>query len=242
MIQAVVFDFGQTLVDSADGFRAAEKGAQEKAYAALGLTDRETFLARYREIRGAFHARSQFSRKLILEELFVRYGRVPDPALLEEWETQYWRRIRAMTRVFPETLTVLETLRGRGYRLALVTNAQGQQKAGMHRIGNYPELERFFEVIIVAGEAGIPAKPDPAPFLLCLEKLGVAAADSVYVGDDWRIDVCGSGAVGMHPIWLRHKSVRRNWPAVETDVPVIDSLEGLGDIGALLSKGERVNR
>jgi len=28
MIKAILFDFGQTLVDAADGFRAAEKAAQ----------------------------------------------------------------------------------------------------------------------------------------------------------------------------------------------------------------------
>ena len=30
MIKAIIFDFGQTLVDSADGFRSAEKIAKEK--------------------------------------------------------------------------------------------------------------------------------------------------------------------------------------------------------------------
>jgi len=243
MIRAVVFDFGQTLVDSADGFRAAEKEAQEKAYGALGLTDREAFLAVYRDVRGALHARSRFSRKEILEALFRHYDREADPALLEEWETQYWQRVQSLTRVFPEALTVLEVLRMKGYRLALITNAQGQKKTGMHRIGHYPELERCFEVVVVAGEGGITAKPDPMPFCLCLAKLGVAAAESIYVGDDWRIDVCGSEAVGMHPVWLRHRSVRRNWPEVDAShVAVIDSLEGLRDIDTLWGEREREER
>ncbi len=46
MIRAIVFDFGQTLVDSSEGFRAAEKEAQEKAFRALGLTDRDEFIDR----------------------------------------------------------------------------------------------------------------------------------------------------------------------------------------------------
>ncbi len=153
--------------------------------------------------------------------MFRHYGREPDPALLEQWETEYWERIKAMTRVFPEAEAVLTALRGR-YRLALITNAQGQKEEGKHRLGNYPELERFFEVIIVAGEGGVPAKPDPLPFRLCLEKLGIDPDEAVYVGDDWRIDVCGSEAVGMHPVWLQHRSVQRNWPQVETSAPVID--------------------
>jgi hypothetical protein len=57
------------------------------------------------------------------------------------------------------------------------------------------------------------------------------------VGDDWRIDVCGSEAAGMHPVWLRHRLLRRNWPQVETAAPVIDSLERLLDIERLFSGG-----
>ena len=234
MIRAIVFDFGQTLVDSSEGFRAAEKEAQEKAFRALGLTDRGEFIDLYRTIRTAFHGRSRFSRKAILEELFRHYGRVPDPLLLERWETDYWERVKAMTRVFPEAEDVLRRLRERAYRLALITNAQGQREEGKHRLGGYPELERLFEVIVVAGEGGIPPKPDPAPFRLCLDKMGLAPEEALYVGDDWRIDVRGAEAVGMRAVWLKHRLVQRNWPAVETAAPVIGSLDALLDIEKLL--------
>jgi putative hydrolase of the HAD superfamily len=238
MIRAIVFDFGQTLVDSADGFRAAEKEAQRKASAALSRTEGDAFLAVYREIRSRFHARSDFSRKRILEELFRHYGREPDSALLERWETEYWEKIKAMTRIFPEAEAVLTALRGR-YRLALITNAQGQTETGKHRLGNHPELMRFFEVIVVAGEGGVPAKPDPLPFRLCLNQLGITPGEAVYVGDDWRIDVCGSEAIGMHPVWLRHHILLRNWPQVETAAPLIDSLECLLDIERLIPGKEK---
>ncbi len=233
MIRAVVFDFGQTLVDSADGFRSAEKEAQQKAFETLSLADGEMFLAVYREIRSRFHARSDFSRRRILQALFGHYGKNPDAAPIEQWETEYWERVKEMTRFFPECVSALTALRDR-YRLALITNAQGQTQAGMHRMGNYPELARFFEAIVVAGEGDVPAKPDPAPFRLCLRQLGIAPDEAVYVGDDWRIDILGSEAVGMHPVWIKHRSLRRNWPAPETRVPVIDSLAGLLDIDRLL--------
>jgi len=238
MIRAIVFDFGQTLVDSADGFRMAEKEAQRKSCAALGPAAGEEFLTIYREIRSRFHARSDFSRKRILAAVFRHYGREPDSALLERWETEYWERIQAMTRVFPEAEAVLTILRNR-YRLALITNAQGQMEEGKHRLGNYPELKRFFEVVVVAGEGGVPPKPDPLPFRLCLEELGIAPGEAVYVGDDWRIDICGSEAAGMHPVWLRHRSLRRNWPQVDTATPVIDGLERLLEVERLITGGKK---
>jgi HAD superfamily hydrolase (TIGR01549 family) len=239
MIRAIVFDFGQTLVDSSEGFRAAEKEAQEKAFRALGLTDREEFISVYRTIRAAFHAQSRFSRKAILEELFRHYGRVPDPLLLEGWETGYWERVKTMTRMFPEAEGVLRSLQERAYRLAMITNAQGQREEGQHRLGGYPELERLFEVIVVAGEGGIPPKPDPAPFRLCLDMMGLAPEEVLYVGDDWRIDVRGAEAVGIRAVWLKHRLVQRNWPAVETAVPVIGSLDALLDIEKLLKGAKK---
>lgn len=239
MIRAVVFDFGQTLVDSADGFRAAEKELQEKAVTLVPPAVRGGFLDVYRQTRTRLHDLSLFSRKALLEELFGHYGLRIDPALLERWETGYWERVKTMTRPFPETETVLETLLARGYRLALITNSQGQRREERHRLSNYPELERFFEVIVIAGEAGIPAKPDPAPFRLCLEQLAITRGEALYVGDDFRIDVRGSEAVGMHPVWLRHRMVTRNWPAAETAAPVIDSLEPLLDIDSLIPAGKR---
>ena len=239
MIRAVVFDFGQTLVDSADGFRAAEKELQNKAVMTLAPPLREGFLELYRQTRTRFHNQSIFSRRMLLGEVFSHYEMQIDPAVIEQWEMDYWGRVKALTRPFPETETVLGALRVSGYHLALITNTQGQRKEERHRLSNYPELERFFEVIVIAGENGIPAKPDPVPFRLCLEQLAIAPGEAVYVGDDLRIDVRGSESVGMHPVWLRHRSVTRNWPAVETDAPVIDSLERLLDLEALIPGAER---
>ena len=234
MIKAVVFDFGQTLVDSADGFRAAEKELEQKAFEVLSAVSWVEFVDIYRQIRTRLHGRSLFSRRALLEELFAHHGRKIDPVISEQWEADYWRKVKTMTRPFAETEGVLQGLLDQGRRLALITNTQGQGQEGNHRLSDYPQLERFFEEIVVAGESGIPAKPDPEPFRLCLARLMVKPVDAVYVGDDWRIDVLGSESAGMHPVWLQHRSVKRNWPTVETEAPVIDSLESLLDIESLI--------
>ena len=228
MIKAIIFDFGQTLVNSADGFRAAETEAQAKLFSNLGLTIQEDFLANYRRLRKELHGQSNFSRKFLFHEVYYYYCFTPDEKLLEQWETEYWETVKANTSLFPEALGVLKYLNER-YLVALITNTQGQKSEGTHRIGLYPELETYFKAIIVAGESGVPPKPDPAPFRICLEKLQITACEAVYVGDDWRIDICGAGDAGLHPIWLKHHSVKRNWPEVQTPVPVITSLEQLLD-------------
>jgi len=86
----------------------------------------------------------------------------------------------------------------------------------------------------VAGESGVPPKPDPVPFLLCLERLGIHHSEALYVGDDWRIDICGARDVGVRPIWIQHQSVHRSWPAVETSVPIITTLDPLLSLKSIL--------
>ncbi len=230
MIKAILFDFDQTLVDSAEGFRRAEKEAQEKIFVDLfgdqGQKDRDRFLSRYRKTRKAFHDRSDFSRLSMWQGVYAHLDQAPDISLLEEWERTYWERVKQETRPFPETLKVLEGLTAK-YRLGLVTNTQGQRHTEVHRIALFPKIEEFFRMITVAGESDIPPKPDPASFQTCTQRLGILPDEAVFVGDDWRIDICGAMDAGLSAIWLQHHSVRRSWPEVETSVPIITSLEPL---------------
>ncbi len=233
MIKAVLFDFGQTLVDSADAFRAAEKEAQDRLFSDMasrpeGLA-RADFMDQYRSVRKEFHQQSNFSRQAIWQSVCRYFHHEPDPKQMEAWERDYWVLVGARTNSFPETTQVLEAL-SRRYQLALVTNTQGQKSHGNHRLALFPRLESFFQVIVVAGESGIPPKPDIAPFHLCLEKLNILPHEAVFVGDDWRIDICGAKNAGIRPVWLQHQSVKRNWPVVETDVTVISRLDQLFDL------------
>ena len=232
MIKALIFDFGQTLVDSADAFRAAEKEAKEKLFIYLnsgrGEFAWDLFLPRYRSVRKEFHQRSNFSRQSIWQAVCQAFDHEPDPGRFEKWEKKYWSTVGSRTRPFPETMSALEEL-SRQYRLALVTNTQGQKSAANHRLALFPQLERFFEVIIVAGESGVPPKPHNEPFRFCLEQLGILPGEAVFIGDDWRIDIRGARDAGIHPVWLRHYSVKRNWPEVDIDIPVITRLDALYD-------------
>lgn len=234
-IKAVIFDFGQTLADSSEGFRSAEKEAETRLFSYLGKTSWDDFLAIYRQIRKTFHESSDFSRKDMWVQVCNRYDVTSDRLLFEQWEKDYWNNVEAQTQLFPEAWPALKELATR-YRLALITNTQGQQRSSNHRISRFPGLEKVFQEIIVAGAGGLPAKPHPAPFRHCLGRLDLAPQEVVFVGDDWRIDICGAGNIGIQPIWLKHHSVKRSWPKVEASVPVITSLDHLLDLESLLSR------
>ena len=227
MIKAILFDFGQTLVDSSDGFRLAEKNAQAAIFQDLAITDHDAFKHHYRRIRSEFHKRSELSRVKIWQEVFRHFGQESSVDELRQWEKTYWQTVQSKTRVFPEVPRALTALAAKYGPLGLVTNTQGQSDANTHRLSAYPELAARFAVTVVAGENGVPTKPDARPFAVCLEQLGVAAEEAVYVGDDWRIDVCGARDAGLHPVWLKHHTIKRNYPEVDEDAPVITSLNEL---------------
>jgi len=220
MIKGVIFDFGQTLVDSADGFRAAEKIAKEKIFLSMfSSTDDQyqAFITEYRRIRKSFHARSQFSRISIWQAVYETFKCTADLKKLAQMETEYWDLVKARTTPFPETISVLEKLAAR-FQLGIITNTQGQKSEGNHRIALFPGIEKYFDAIIIAGESGLPAKPDPEPFLLCLKQMNLKPSEAIYVGDDFQKDVGGSSSVGMCSVWLKHDRVKRSWPEPENHI------------------------
>ncbi len=227
MFKAIIFDFGQTLVDSSEGFRHAEKESQAAIFRDLSITDHSSFKRSYRRIRSDFHHAGNPSRVNIWRALYHEFSHeVPLDKLLK-WELSYWQTVEEKTRVFPEVPEMLSILSTQYDYLALITNTQGQTGAQAHRFKNYPDIAAFFSVMVVAGEDGIPAKPDTHAFKVCLEQLDIAPNDAVYIGDDWHNDVNGSRAAGMFPIWLKHHTVNRNYPDVKDDVPVITTLTEL---------------
>ena len=79
---------------------------------------------------------------------------------------------------YPGIPELLESLKGRGIRLGIVSNKDdGIVQAIVSKF--FPSVFDF-----VSGQiAGTPLKPDPTLLLSALEKVGAAVDESVYVGD-----------------------------------------------------------
>lgn len=121
-----------------------------------------------------------------------------DPGLAAALAEAYAARRRAVMRLFPDALDLLERLRARDVPLGLVTNGDaGQQRDKIERYG----LARFFDVIVVEGEFGA-GKPDEVVYRAALDGLGVPPADAWMVGDHLEFDVAGPQRVGVQGVWL----------------------------------------
>ena len=86
-------------------------------------------------------------------------------------------------------------------------------------------LASYLDFCISPEEAGAE-KPHPPMFLAALERAAVSAPEAVHVGDQYRSDVLGAQAVGIHGVLLD----RGGWLNDVTDCPKIASLSELGSL------------
>lgn len=91
----------------------------------------------------------------------------------------------------PEALDIL----GARLRLGVVSNANGTIRKLLARLG----LAKYFEVIVNSFEEKIE-KPDPQIFQAALDRMGVSASETAYVGDLYNVDVVGARKAGLYPI------------------------------------------
>ncbi len=102
------------------------------------------------------------------------------------------------------THALLETLRGRGLTVGLVSNAF-DPPALLHRDLEQLGVAQRLDVALFSSEVG-RRKPDPAIFERALERLGVEPGRTLFVGDTLATDVAGAAALGMHTcqaVWFR---------------------------------------
>jgi len=92
-------------------------------------------------------------------------------------------------------LETLAALRGRGYRIAVVSNADGRVRGLLETAGLAPLLE----FVVDSAEVGLE-KPDPRIFHAATDRLGLPPAECAYVGDIYEIDVVGAERAGLSAI------------------------------------------
>ena len=97
--------------------------------------------------------------------------------------------------LFDDVRPAIAALRQAGLLLGVVSNFEAwlEDWFGVH------ELVETFPVRVISGIEGIE-KPDERIFRLALERAGVDAAASAYVGDNPEFDVDPPAALGMFPV------------------------------------------
>jgi len=215
-LRALLFDFGGTLAFldfellarefSREGRKLDALALEHAEYAGRAAIDRHLMSAANKQANDAAYElffRGWMTAAGIPEEEFrecaAKFGAIHREASL-------WRVVR------PGTFEALEAFKSAGYKLAIVSNAEGQVEADAQRFG----LARFFDVIIDSHIVGV-AKPDPRIFQIALKRLGVAPDEARFAGDIYSIDVRGARTAGVESrlvdqhqryTWIEHEKIR----------------------------------
>jgi phosphoglycolate phosphatase len=112
-------------------------------------------------------------------------------ALLARFQALYAALLGRETVPFPGVPEALARWRDEGFRLAVVTN-KATKFVAPHL--EHADIARYFDVVI-GGDDAPRKKPDAAPMLLAAERLGVAPARLLLIGDSGN-DVASARAAG----------------------------------------------
>ena len=179
--RAVLFDFDGTLADTAPDLAAAvNRMLVEQGHEALPLERLRPFASA--GARGLLHA---------------AFGLKPDDAeykaMREEFLNLYAESCCRETRLFPGVAELLDELAARELRWGVVTN---KSTRFTERILSHLELRPD---CVACGDTTPHLKPHPASLLHAADRLKLAPAACVYLGDDLR-DMKAARAAGMRPI------------------------------------------
>jgi putative hydrolase of the HAD superfamily len=97
--------------------------------------------------------------------------------------------------------SVLEKLHGE-YKLGIVSNFAIPEC--VDKLLEKHGLDALFDVVVVSGAVN-KRKPSPEIFQKALEKMGVSAENTVFVGDTVDADVIGAKAAGMKSIFIERR-------------------------------------
>jgi putative hydrolase of the HAD superfamily len=213
-LKALLFDFGGTLAFldfellarefSREGRKLDALALEHAEYAGRAAIDRHLMSDGNKVVAGAYE---QFFRGW-MEAVGIPENEFLDCSakfLAIHREATLWRVVR------PGIVEALEAFKSAGYKLAIVSNAEGQVEADAKRFG----LAKYFDVIIDSHIVGV-AKPDPRIFQIALERLGVGPDEVKFTGDIYSIDVEGARAAGIEArlidqhrryTWVEHEKI-----------------------------------
>ena len=227
MIKAISFDFYNTLVK----FWPDLDEIQQSACREYGINVSKEGLNRGYSVADVYFNRANEEEPLSLrsaerrleffgeyEQIILKNAGVP---VSRDLATQIWQMAISVPKdfqPFDDAIPVLAELREMGYRLGVISNLRRDMDQLCRQVG----LGEYLDFCVSADQAG-SEKPHSPIFLAALKLSETSPKESLHVGDQYRSDVLGARAVGMHSVLLD----RGGWQDGVVDCPKISSLSEL---------------
>lgn len=203
--EMVIFDYGHTLVYERNcGPLAGDMALQRHIKTNKNSLTAQQIYQRAAELSKPLAA----AKKNGLEILQTQYMRLLYETLeieldvsYEEAEEIFWDAAWP-GEPMPGAEDMLQKLREMGIRTAVISNISFSGKNLKRRLNRLLPDNRF-EFVMASSDYGY-RKPSHHLFSLALTKAGLAGESVWYCGDRADMDVDGSAAVGMFPVWFEY--------------------------------------
>lgn len=200
MIKAVLFDLDETLLVRKAAIRAFIEDQYQRHAAVLAGIARDLYVARFL----ALEDEGRTPKVAVYPQLAVELGLDAKVAadLLADYQAIYPR----YAVLSPGAKETLVTLRAKGLKTGIVTNGSAVVQNGKI---DATGLRPLFDIVLVSEAEGL-RKPDRRFFDLALQRLGVAADEAIFVGDNPSADIDGARTAGLLAVWYHTTT---EWPA-----------------------------
>ena len=200
-VRAVIFDAGNTLLRMNYGIIAAHLATRGRAASPEQVEDAE-LRARVRldpHLAPGASTESTVTHGRYLRYLLENLAITDDAEVdaIARWRRGYNLPVGLWNRADPQALAALRRVRAAGLVAGVISNSNGSVRSILEETGLAAQLDFIIDSAVVGVE-----KPDPRIFHLGLREAGVAAAEAVYVGDLYSVDVLGARAAGLDGILL----------------------------------------
>lgn len=221
MIEAVIFDLGETLIHFEGDWEQVFQRARDRLIDALGEQDIRVGRAEFSEafkdtVERAHEQREEDyverpSADLVRETLADFGFDDVDPAAIQAAVQSMYRVSQRHWEPIEGARDTVEILVKRGYRVGMISNASDVDDVQylVDKVG----VRDYLDPIIVSAGVGM-RKPAHDIFESVLDAWDLPAGAVVMVGDTLNADILGAQRIGMHNIWIRTAEDRednRNW-------------------------------
>ena len=216
MIESILFDLDGTLLDRDTSIEQFIGAQYDRLASHLSHIPKIAYTTRFIELDCHGHVWKDKVYQTLVTEFEIEG--MSWEALLDDYQTQF----QLYCVPFPGLVEMLATLKQQGYLLGIITNGRGRfQARAIAGLG----IGDYFDTILIS-EIEQVRKPQPEIFHRAIDRLGVSALASVFVGDNPAADILGANSAKMRTIWKRNP----HWLEPQAADAIIDDLSEIPSI------------